>query len=723
MTLLVGIFFGGIVSLIFWFQEKANDANNNNYNVEQEVEQDLANSILSFPTKVFFLALLPPILFQSGYQSQRELFLRHFAPISLFACAGTVISGLVGGGILLLTRHWFTDDVFDPTVMELLTFGSMIAATDTVSVVGILQAKQVDPHLFSLVFGESALNDAVTLVLFKTFSTFLINGAFGDAGSWWMEGMQFLLHLMIQATCSPFLGMLYCIVMATLFRIVDLRQHSILELSLYIMPMYVPFMLSEALELSGMITIFFTGMFAKRYIEPNVSQSTRQHAQVLFQVTSFLAETGIFLELGLSFFGLSGKFHWKFIGITIGAALIGRAMSIYPLAALYNVSLTKVVQVVVVKCGGSVTTRMYCGSDNACGNDNTMEDVSISTIGTTSVGAGGGVGSLPSTTTTNTLNTHTTTTTMSRRQTPSRRLDKRIPLSFMHMLTFAGLRGAFAYACARDFPNLYGNRDIFVSTTMAVVLFTVVIMGGATLPLMERLGIATGVDEAQYMKEWRQQRKPKGWWHRMERRLIYPLAIRPPDDRNEESYANVTYGEGGIHNCTTFPHNNVHTGTNYNYNSTSMNHHDDAFGYAHMVDGSMMDEGTNTSGLQLMATAKAQSEQWASQRRQSYHGPPTDTVASHYHQYPQHHPQLWTTSPTFVEPQHHPIQREDRSLPHTNSLPMTHHDDMDETNVFNFEGLMHSHMIRRQEVESQTNSSDDIVVRVRHHSIGDENVI
>jgi hypothetical protein len=65
-------------------------------------------------------------------------------------------------GVKLL--GWFGD--FDPTLLELLTFGVLIAATDTVSVLGVLQAKRVDPHLFSLVFSESALNDAAAIALY-----------------------------------------------------------------------------------------------------------------------------------------------------------------------------------------------------------------------------------------------------------------------------------------------------------------------------------------------------------------------------------------------------------------------------------------------------------------------------------------------------------------------------------------------------------------------------
>jgi hypothetical protein len=259
---------------------------------------------------------------------------------------------------------------------------------------------------------------------------------------------------------------------------------------------------------------------------------------MLFKLFAFLAETCIFLELGLSVFGLSGKFQWEFIGWAILAALVGRAASIYPLAACYNLSLTKVVMVMTA-CGG--------------GGDDVVDDDGAA-------GSGSSDGSVS-----------TTSSWSSRRETPERRLDKRISLNFMHMLTFAGLRGAVAYACARDFPNLYGNRDSFVTTTMAIVLFTVIIMGGATQPLLERLKIRTGVDEKEYMRNWHAQRKLKGRFHRFEYHFIYRLAIREPSNPDPSYVAE----QGAIELCMTTTRDNT-----TKRNTTQ----DGAFDYQGMVD-------------------------------------------------------------------------------------------------------------------------------------------
>ena len=89
-----------------------------------------------------------------------------------------------------------------------------------------------------------------------------------------------------------------------------------------------------------------------------------------------------------------------------------------------------------------------------------------------------------------------------------------IPPKFMHILWFAGLRGAVAYACAKNFPNEYGNTHEFVTTTMIIVLVTIIFMGGFTEHLLDSLEIRSNVDEKEYMKTWHRQRRLKGSFHR-----------------------------------------------------------------------------------------------------------------------------------------------------------------------------------------------------------------
>jgi hypothetical protein len=76
------------------------------------------------------MAMLPPIIFNSGYQLRRELFYRHFKPIVMFACLGNTITALTTAFILAgLSAAGWMGDIFKPTMLELLTFGALIAAS------------------------------------------------------------------------------------------------------------------------------------------------------------------------------------------------------------------------------------------------------------------------------------------------------------------------------------------------------------------------------------------------------------------------------------------------------------------------------------------------------------------------------------------------------------------------------------------------------------------
>jgi NhaP-type Na+/H+ or K+/H+ antiporter len=54
------------------------------------------------------------------------------------------------------------------TWKESFAFGSLISATDPVSVLAVFKSMDADVNLFAIVFGESIFNDAIALVMFDT---------------------------------------------------------------------------------------------------------------------------------------------------------------------------------------------------------------------------------------------------------------------------------------------------------------------------------------------------------------------------------------------------------------------------------------------------------------------------------------------------------------------------------------------------------------------------
>ena len=68
---------------------------------------------------------------------------------------------------------------------------------------------------------------------------------------------------------------------------------------------------------------------------------------------------------------------------------------------------------------------------------------------------------------------------------------------------------------ARDFPNLYDNKDEVIAATMVIVFLSVIVMGAFCEPLLHVLDIRMGVNDEEYMKEWRNRRSLTGLFHEL----------------------------------------------------------------------------------------------------------------------------------------------------------------------------------------------------------------
>eukprot|EP00555_Chaetoceros_dichaeta_P001942 CAMPEP_0198278446 /NCGR_PEP_ID=MMETSP1447-20131203/66382_1 /TAXON_ID=420782 /ORGANISM="Chaetoceros dichaeta, Strain CCMP1751" /LENGTH=606 /DNA_ID=CAMNT_0043973527 /DNA_START=105 /DNA_END=1925 /DNA_ORIENTATION=- len=472
MIIIVGVIAGYLIYLSTPLSDVDRESDDDSV-FNGDVSEHVAAGLLSFSPKVFFFVLLPPIIFNSGYNLKREVFFRHISPISLFACIGTAISTFVVAIMLETLKGLDLTGDFKPHFTELLAFGALISATDPVSTLAVFQAKKVDPQLFYLVFGESVLNDAVGLLLFKTLSKFVGNE--DNVEAVFISVLKFLRDFTIGFAGSMALGVFTGISSAFFFKKIEMRTTPLLELSLFYLIMYMPFFSAELFDLSGIVTILFTGISAKRYATQNLSRATEVNVDALFRVTAHLAETCIFLELGLSVFGLSyyGSSEWQFACWAILACLIGRGLNIYPLRYVYNLSLR------------------WAKKDNQTPDQLQAIESALSTFS----------------------------------MTPVKKKDLKIRNNTAHMLWFSGLRGAVAYACAKTFPNNNGNRPFFVFATIAIVLFTVFIFGCTTEFALKTLKIETNVDEDAYM-HLNDTESKMVWLNTFENRFIYPFVSR-----------------------------------------------------------------------------------------------------------------------------------------------------------------------------------------------------
>lgn len=203
----------------------------------------------AFSPTAFFLVLLPPIIFESGYNLHKGNFFQNIGSILVFAIIGTTISALViGTGIYVLG---LAQVAYKLSFVESFAFGSLISAVDPVATVAIFHALDVDPVLNMLVFGESILNDAIAIVL--TTSVLQSNGPAMSTSEAVLTGIK---QFCLMFFASAGIGVIFALISALLLKYVDLRKTPSLEFAMMLVFTYAPYVLAEGIHLSGML--YFT---------------------------------------------------------------------------------------------------------------------------------------------------------------------------------------------------------------------------------------------------------------------------------------------------------------------------------------------------------------------------------------------------------------------------------------------------------------------------------
>ncbi|KAF1890644.1 hypothetical protein Lal_00013239 [Lupinus albus] len=175
----------------------------------------------------------------------------------------------LGGLIYLMYRLPF---------VECLMFGALISATDPVTVLSIFQELGTDVNLYALVFGESVLNDAMAISLYRTMSMVKAD-----------PSGQNLFMLVVRFLETFFGSMSAALNFGHAIEAFTSLQN--LESCLFVLFPYFSYMLAEGLGLSGIVSILFTGIVMKHYSYSNLSQSSQKFVSEFFELISSLAET------------------------------------------------------------------------------------------------------------------------------------------------------------------------------------------------------------------------------------------------------------------------------------------------------------------------------------------------------------------------------------------------------------------------------------------------
>ncbi|NXK60038.1 SL9A9 protein, partial [Sylvietta virens] len=299
---------------------------------------------MTFDPSIFFNILLPPIIFHAGYSLKKRHFFRNLGSILTYAFLGTAISciviGLIMYGFVKAMVHIGQLKQWEFHFTDCLFFGSLMSATDPVTVLAIFHELNVDTDLYTLLFGESVLNDAVAIVLTHSISIYSPKenpNAF-DAAAFFQSVGNFLGIF----AGSFFMGSSYAVVTALisfmhLTKFTKLCEFPMLETGLFFLLSWSAFLSAEAAGLTGIVAVLFCGVTQAHYTYNNLSADSKLRTKQLFEFMNFLAENVIFCYMGLALFTFQNHiFNPLFIFGALVAVFVARASNIYPLSFLLN---------------------------------------------------------------------------------------------------------------------------------------------------------------------------------------------------------------------------------------------------------------------------------------------------------------------------------------------------------------------------------------------------
>ncbi|GAA5969406.1 hypothetical protein JCM3765_000459 [Sporobolomyces pararoseus] len=290
----------------------------------------VVQSMIAFKSTILLNVLLPPIILNSGYQLKQENFFRNFGVILTFAFAGTFISAVALGVIVYLYSLLGLEGL-SLTIIECLLFGSTLSATDPVTILAIFNALHVDPKLYSVIFGESILNDAVAIVMFETLSQF--HGEKISLFSFFHGVGIFLLTFCI----SMALGVVFGLACSLMLKHSELGRYTEIEACLVLLIAYTSYFFSNALTMSGIVSLLFCGITLKHYAYHNMSHRTQRTTRYMFGTLAQLSENFIFIYLGLSLFTMEELVYKPMFIIVTGIAVcIARYCAVFPISKLLN---------------------------------------------------------------------------------------------------------------------------------------------------------------------------------------------------------------------------------------------------------------------------------------------------------------------------------------------------------------------------------------------------
>jgi len=181
----------------------------------------------------------------------------------------------IGMSLFALAQRGYIASLNAESPKEALLLGSLLSATDPVATLAVLGQLKVEPQLYSIIFGESVLNDAVAIVLFQTIQR-LPTSTGNRLHISLAEAARAMTNFVAVGCGSVLLGAAVGLLTAFVTKRLLVKAAVPTEVNVVISMAYLAFIAADAVGLSGLMAVFFAGAVMSHYAKYNLSKQGQQ---------------------------------------------------------------------------------------------------------------------------------------------------------------------------------------------------------------------------------------------------------------------------------------------------------------------------------------------------------------------------------------------------------------------------------------------------------------
>src|SRR2546421_6617002 len=230
--------------------------------------------------ELFLVLFLPPLIYSSAWLTSWREFRTNLRPI-LQLSIGLVLATTI---IVAAVAHVIAGLSW-PVAFVL---GAVVSSTDAVAASATAQRLGLARRIVTVIEGESMVNDATGLVVYRFAVAAVITGSF----SLWQASLQFV----IVSLGGLLIGLVIGWPVAWLHRHLD---DAPIEITITLLTPYAAYLLADALQVSGVLAVLTAGLYLSRQSSRFFSSNTRLQANAVWNVLVFLLNGLLFLLIGL----------------------------------------------------------------------------------------------------------------------------------------------------------------------------------------------------------------------------------------------------------------------------------------------------------------------------------------------------------------------------------------------------------------------------------------